>query len=221
MKKGTGGQVIAPKIVERLVAKAIALGADALQVEHKDRCEEVFAMKGPLGFGIASLRSSSPDAASLRKELHWLVSRKHRISVGGSEYELRCRIYESFLENAFWIELRPPLNPAAGGRLPAAPDAQEPFTILQGQYLAFIAAYTLVMERPPAEADMQRYFNVTPPSVHQMVLTLEKRGLIARTPGQPRSIKVLAPAAQLPKLEDRPHGSSLGPLSDILLLSRS
>ena len=39
-----------------------------------------------------------------------------------------------------------------------------------------------------AEADMERYFRVTPPSVHQMVLTLEAKGLIERTPGLGRSI---------------------------------
>ena len=57
------------------------------------------------------------------------------------------------------------------------------FTELQGQYLAFIHAYTTIHRRPPAEADMQRFFLVTPPSVHRMVLELEKRGLIERTPG--------------------------------------
>ena len=46
--------------------------------------------------------------------------------------------------------------------------------------MAFIHAYTLVLGRPPAEADLQRFFRVTPPSVHQMVLTLERSGLIRR-----------------------------------------
>jgi DNA-binding MarR family transcriptional regulator len=78
---------------------------------------------------------------------------------------------------------------------------ETPFTQLQGQYLAFIAAYTKVNGRPPAEADLQRYFGVTPPSVHSMILTLEKRGLIARTPGQSRSIQVLVPRDQLPPLD--------------------
>ena len=50
------------------------------------------------------------------------------------------------------------------------------FTEKQGQYLAFIHAYTRINKRPPAEADMQRHFRVTPPSVHQMVLTLERPG---------------------------------------------
>jgi DNA-binding MarR family transcriptional regulator len=55
--------------------------------------------------------------------------------------------------------------------------------------------------RPPAEADMQRYFRVTPPSVHQMVLTLELNGFIERIPGQGRSIRLLIPREQLPDLE--------------------
>jgi DNA-binding MarR family transcriptional regulator len=48
---------------------------------------------------------------------------------------------------------------------------------------------------------MQQYFLVTPPSVHQMVLTLERRGLISRVPGQPRSIKVLVDPEEIPPLE--------------------
>ncbi len=78
---------------------------------------------------------------------------------------------------------------------------KDPFTKLQGQYLAFIESYTRLNRRPPAEADLQRYFRVTPPSIHQMILTLEKRGLIARTPGQARSIQVLVARDQLPSLE--------------------
>ena len=46
------------------------------------------------------------------------------------------------------------------------------FTDKQGQYLAFIDAYTRVNHRSPAEPDMQRHFRVSPPSAHQMVLTL-------------------------------------------------
>ncbi len=75
------------------------------------------------------------------------------------------------------------------------------FTPRQGQFLAFIYYYTKVNGRPPAEADMQRYFQVTPPSVHQMVIKLEERGYIARVPGQGRSIRLLLPREQLPDLE--------------------
>jgi len=74
------------------------------------------------------------------------------------------------------------------------------FTDLQGQYLAFIHAYTKVNGRAPAQADLQRYFQVTPPTVHQMVLTLDRLGLLRRTPGQARSLKVLVPPERLPQL---------------------
>ena len=75
------------------------------------------------------------------------------------------------------------------------------FTPRQGQFLAFIYYYNKVNGRPPAEADMQRYFQVTAPSVHQMVVKLEDRGHIARVPGQGRSIRLLLTREQLPDLE--------------------
>ena len=74
------------------------------------------------------------------------------------------------------------------------------FTLKQGQYLAFIYAYTRVLGRPPAEAGLQRYFGVSPPSVHQMVLTLERAGLIRRQPGVARSIEILIAPELLPVL---------------------
>ena len=74
------------------------------------------------------------------------------------------------------------------------------FTSKQGQYLAFIHWYTKVNRRPPAEADIQRYFGVSPPSVHQMILTLERAGQLKRTAGASRSLKVLVPFGELPEL---------------------
>ena len=74
------------------------------------------------------------------------------------------------------------------------------FTSKQGQYLAFIHAYTQLFGRPPAEADLQRHFRVSPPSVHQMLLTLERAGLIRRQPGVARSIQLIVPPEALPVL---------------------
>ena len=76
------------------------------------------------------------------------------------------------------------------------------FTALQGQYLAFIHTYTLLHRQPPAERDIQFFFQVTPPSIHNMILTLERRGLLARTPGKARALRVLVPSASLPALRD-------------------
>ena len=54
--------------------------------------------------------------------------------------------------------------------------------------------------RPPAEADMQQFFRVSPPSVHQMVLTLERAGMISRQPATARSIQLLVDPERLPVL---------------------
>ena len=75
------------------------------------------------------------------------------------------------------------------------------FTATQGQYLAFIHAYTTLHRRPPAESDFQDFFRVTPPTVHRMIVTLHERGLIQRQPGQARSITLLVAPDQLPPLQ--------------------
>jgi len=45
---------------------------------------------------------------------------------------------------------------------------------------------------------MQRFFGVTAPSVHRMVLELEKRSLIHREPGKARSLTLLVAPEELP-----------------------
>jgi repressor LexA len=77
------------------------------------------------------------------------------------------------------------------------------FTDLQGQYLAFIQTYTTLHGVAPAEADMQRFFRVTAPAVHRMVIALEQRGLLERVPGESRSITLVLPLDEIPKLERR------------------
>src|SRR5665647_1214475 len=80
------------------------------------------------------------------------------------------------------------------------PTAPARFTAKQGQYLAFIWAYTQINRRAPAEADFQRYFKVTAPSVHQMLKTLDQLGLIEKQPGVARSIQLLVAPQELPIL---------------------
>jgi DNA-binding MarR family transcriptional regulator len=71
----------------------------------------------------------------------------------------------------------------------------------QGQFLAYIHQYNILNGCAPAEADMERFFQITPPSVHSMVLTLERRGLIRRVPGQARSITLIVSPESLPPLK--------------------
>jgi len=74
------------------------------------------------------------------------------------------------------------------------------FTEKQGQYLAYIYNYTIMNRRPPAEADLQRFFRTTPPTIHQMILKLEERGLISRVQRQARSIRLLVDSDEIPRL---------------------
>src|SRR5207248_7526292 len=77
------------------------------------------------------------------------------------------------------------------------------FTPTQGRYLAFIHAYIGLHGYPPAESEIAAAMCVSPPSVNQMVKTLEKKGLIQRQPGQPRSVRVLVPEDEIPQWNRR------------------
>jgi Plasmid pRiA4b ORF-3-like protein/LexA DNA binding domain len=72
------------------------------------------------------------------------------------------------------------------------------FTPTQGRYLAFIHAYTCLHGYPPAESEIAAAMCVSPPSVNQMVKMLERKGLVLRQPGQPRSLQVLVPEDEIP-----------------------
>lgn len=73
----------------------------------------------------------------------------------------------------------------------------------QGQYLAFIHNYAVMSGRSPAQSDIQKFFGTTPPTVHQMILNLEAKGLLSRVPGHARSLQVLLPPEKLPVLKPK------------------
>lgn len=77
------------------------------------------------------------------------------------------------------------------------------FTPTQGRYLAFIHAYSNLHGCPPAESEIAAALCVSPPSVNQMVKMLEKKGLVLRQPGRPRSLLVLVPADEIPPWSGR------------------
>jgi hypothetical protein len=87
-------------------------------------------------------------------------------------------------------------------------DVMADFTPTQGRYLAFIRAYTDLHGYPPAASEIAAAICVSPPSVNQMVKMLEKRGLIQREPGQPRSIQVRVPEEEIPPWNGRRHARS-------------
>ena len=75
------------------------------------------------------------------------------------------------------------------------------YTKRQAEYVAFICYYTKIHGRAPAEHEIMDYFRVSPASVHQMILNLEKNGLISRVPGQSRSIRIAVPEDELRELK--------------------
>jgi len=180
-------------LLEGLCGHAVSLGARSIQVEYKDGREWVFADRAGMGIGIANYKSSSPDGKELRGNLYAAAKKPVRSVIGGRVYILKITILESFGEDAFAvsIELGPKLDPSI------APS----FTEKQGQYLAFIYNYTKIHGQPPAESDLERYFRVSPPAIHEMIKTLELNGLIARIPGQARSIRLCVQPKDLPRLE--------------------
>jgi repressor LexA len=82
----------------------------------------------------------------------------------------------------------------------SANDNAARWTPKQGQYLAFIYAYTTIHRQAPAERDMERFFRTSPPTIHTMIKTLEREGFIRRQPGVARSIQLLVEADSLPLL---------------------
>jgi len=48
---------------------------------------------------------------------------------------------------------------------------------------------------------LQRFFNLTAPSVNSMLIRLEQRGFISRAPGQARGITLLIDPTMIPELD--------------------
>ena len=181
-------------LLEGLCGHAVSLGAGSIAVEYKDRREWVFAQRGGVGLQIAVYRSTSADAKELRENLYAAAKARKpvRTVIAGRLFALKVRIYDSFGEDAFDVRIDPVPEPDRS----VAPS----FTPKQGQYLAFIHYYTKIHRQAPAETDLQRYFGVSQPSIHEMIKTLERNGLIRRTPGQARSIQLLVQPEHLPDL---------------------
>ncbi len=87
----------------QLLAKALELGTHELEIEYKDGYEEVCAMSGNLGVGIARFKASSEDGRGLREEL-WTIGKKPgRIDIHGTAYQVNVQRFDSFGEVAFRV----------------------------------------------------------------------------------------------------------------------
>jgi hypothetical protein len=145
----------------------LSLGAQSIEVERQDSQEWVFARKGGVGISIANYESSGTDAKELRRNLYAAAKKPVRIVIGGLVYIVKVRVFESFGDDAFEVSIDPAPR--------SDPSISRSFTAKQGQYLAFIYNYTKIHRRAPAESDMERYFQVSPPTIHNMIKTLERQ----------------------------------------------
>src|SRR4051812_46943062 len=180
-------------LLEGLCGHALALGAQSVQVEYKDGREWVIANKEGIGISIAKYVSSSADAKELRGNLYTAAKKPRRTVIRGKVYILNVGVYDSFGEDAFAVSIDLAPKPD--------PNIAPSFTAKQGQYLAFIYNYTRIHGQAPAESDLEHYFRVSPPAVHDMIRTLERNGLIERSLGQARSIRLRVQPENLPRLE--------------------
>ena len=179
-------------LLEDLCRHALSIGANSIEVEYQDHRELVYGRKGNTSISFASFASSRTDARELRDNLYRAHKKPLRTVLDGHVYVLKVRITDSFGEDSFEVKIEPApkLDPATAPR----------FTKTQGQYLAFIYNYTKIHNVAPAESDLQSYFRVSAPSVHEMIKTLERNALIERTPGRARSIRLFVKPEHLPRL---------------------
>ena len=179
-------------LLEDICRHVLSFGASSISVERKDGSECVFAHTDDVSERIAAFRNSTADAKELRQNPSAAARKPVRTVVAGKRFILTVRMHDRSGEDAFEVAIdpEPDLDPAA------APS----FTPKQGQYLAFLYHYSKIHRRAAAESDLERYFRVSAPSVHEMIKALERNDLIRRIPGKARSIEVLVRLEHLPTL---------------------
>jgi hypothetical protein len=179
-------------LLEGLCGHARSFGAPSIAVERKDSREWVFANIEGTPVRIADYLSSGPDGQELRGNLDAAARKPVRTVIGGQVCILNVRVFGNSGGEAFEVSIDAAPKPD--------PSIAPSFTAKQGQYLAFIYNYTRIHRQAPAESDMQRYFKVSPPAIHDMIKVLERNSLIERTPGKARSIRLLVQPEHLPRL---------------------
>ena len=179
-------------ILEDLSAHLLSRGARSFSVEYRDGQDLVFTVIGDTAIQVLSWASSTPDAKQFRLDLAAAEKEPIRVVFDGCIFVVDVRYFDDFGEESFAVNLEPAasLDPAV------APE----FTAKQGRYLAYIHRHSEIHGKPPSEYDLQLHFRVSPESVHEMIKTLERSGLIQKTHGMARSLRLLVHPAHLPRL---------------------
>ena len=180
-------------LLEDLCSHAMSFGAYSFETERTDGWHRAFAQIDGARTRIANFEDTRSEAKELRADLQAALKKPVRTVIVGAVYRIDVRsINEGRDGDCFQvnIELAPKLDP----------EVKPSFTAKQGQYLAFIHHYTKIHRCPPAEFDLQTYFRVSGPSIHEMIKTLERNGFIEKTPRVARSIRILVAPEYLPRL---------------------
>ena len=153
-----------------------------LCAQKSDERIEVFELASR-GIRVAEYLTQLPSKRLLEQKLHHAVQIARRRL---AEKEMRAN--DSTAPSAASLEPAPPKD---------APTRQ------QGQFLAFIREYIMRNQAgvAPTHAALQKFFDLTPPSVNSMLIRLEQRGFIRRIPGQARAIELKLSPELIPRLE--------------------
>ncbi|MFN7936564.1 MAG: hypothetical protein U0R19_24795 [Bryobacteraceae bacterium] len=180
-------------LLDRLCIHALSFDAQSLSVNYDEGYEHVFARLGDRSIQTARFPVSSSDAQELRQNLEDAARKPTRKVLDGQTRILKVRTHDDFGETGYEVTFK----------LVAPLDASVPpkYTQKQGQYLAYLHYFTKIHHLPPAESDFQRYFGVSAPAVHDMLVILQRNGFIERTPGQARSSRLLVKPEHLPPLK--------------------
>ncbi len=180
-------------MLENLCSHTMSFGVYSFETEDTTDWHRAFAQIDGARTRVANFKGADSEARELRADLQAALKKPVRTVIVGTVYQIDVRpvggqAFDSFQVS---IEVAPKLDP----------NVKPFFTAKQGQCLAYIALYTKVHRCPPAESDLQRYFRVSGPSIHEMIRTLERNGLLEKTPRVARSIRLLVAPEHLPPLK--------------------
>ena len=171
----------------------MSFGAYSFETEDTTDWHRAFAQIDGARTRIANFEGASSEASELRADLQAALKKPIRTVIVGTVYQIDVRPVASEAFDSFQVSIQvaPKLDP----------NVKPSFTERQGQFLAYIANYTKIHRCPPAESDLQNYFRVSAPSIHEMIRTLERNGLLEKTPRVARSIRLLVAPEHLPRLK--------------------
>jgi hypothetical protein len=187
-----------PELSKRTMDRGAPLPPARASGSGRSLCDESLHNRAKAAGATRSARRDTPDWSSRQNGIPWRLFSRKRRRHPNSHPPVTTPISLGHDHRDDSLECAPTARP--GYHIIRVPPAHK-YTVKQGQYLAFIYYYTKIHGIAPAEADIQHYFGVTAPSIHQMILTLEKQGFITRTPGAARSISIMVPRSELPDLE--------------------